>query len=345
LKRKNPSSIGEVPERTSLEEIRQSVPAKYLPLFDDRVFESWILSKLNSRKTGISISSFQLYVHIIHDLTEYCGLTPGEIAKKSSSSEDRLEWKLKMERWFNLMVGQVAPQNASEKSVPRHEWNSAKKWLIIANEFLILNNVNLNVNMPATADPEEAFVPSKELLRKGLEICDEPNLRSYILIAKDCAISEIDLLQHNVEESYYDARLKREYESVSAQYRSGKIPIAVVGRRQKTGVPYVGFLGEEAVSYLEGGFPKGRLIGFESKRTIQHRFKILARRLEEPLFVPKSLRAFTSTAVRSGDMNETKAKILSGHKIRDIEKFYVNFRIDVLAEAFQKVYGFLRILS
>ena len=110
-------------------------------------------------------------------------------------------------------------------------------------------------------------------------------------------------------------------------------------------MPYVGFLGEEAVSSLEGGFPNGRLIDFESKRTIQHRFKILARRLEEPLFVPKSLRAFTSTAVRSGDMNETKAKILSGHKIRDIEKFYVNFRIDVLAEAFQKVYGYLRILS
>ena len=255
---------------------------------------------------------------------------------------------MKLERWFNLMVGQVEPKNDSEEEVNRQIWNSAKKWLTIANEFFVLNNIELNLNMPATAEDEPPFVPTKELLRCALEICeDDPVLTSYILVAKECAMSEIDLLEHNVNRDYHDARLKRKYDSVSSQYRKGKIPIAVVGRRIKSLVPYMGFLGEEAYNSLNSvdfPFSGSRLIGFESIDNIQKKFRTLAEKLEQPLFVPKSLRAFTATNIRDFRMNTEIAKIIIGHKIRDIEKFYVSFDIDVLSEAYQRVYPSSRVL-
>jgi hypothetical protein len=205
------------------------------------------------------------------------------------------------------------------------------------------------LNKPATADLKPAFVPSKDQLSQALEICDDEGdlvLRSYILVVKDCAMSQIDLIKHNVNEDYYDERLKTRYHSVISQHRKGKVPIAIVGRRIKTEIPYVGFLGQEAYDSLKPlkfAFKGSRLIGFESNGNIQKKFRKLQKYLDQPLLKAKSLRAYAATAIRSGDINEIKAKIITGHKIRDID--YVNFDIDVLSQAYQRVYPKLRVLT
>jgi hypothetical protein len=126
-------------QRLTIEDVR--VSSKFDKLFEDPIFESWILTKLSKRKYGLALSSFKLYVTMIYDFVQFVALTPREIVENAYPMDKRLEWKLKLEPWFNLMVGQVEPKNDLE--VPRHDWNSAKKGLAIANEFFKLNNIDL----------------------------------------------------------------------------------------------------------------------------------------------------------------------------------------------------------
>jgi hypothetical protein len=51
-------SIAASEKRLTIKEIKQALSPKYEELFQDPVFESWLLAKENKHKYGLSLSSF-----------------------------------------------------------------------------------------------------------------------------------------------------------------------------------------------------------------------------------------------------------------------------------------------
>lgn len=347
-------------EKLTLQEIRKQVSPKYSCYFEDLIFEQWIASKLADRDGWMSPSSFEKYVQIIGDFCTYWGGKPRDIVqswrnipyeKREQQRED--VWRPKFERWFLLMKGEVTARDRNETSVRPISHNVAVRSYVIANEFLELNNIFLHAkkfrSLPRRDEKGEIlqpYVPSAEVIRRAVQTAEswgDSALKEYILIGKDCGLSIGDLLSYDPGTGYYDPVQKMKYLTVREQYINGKCPIYILGKRKKTGVPYVGFLGEESIERLM--LRNNRIVGFDSKRTVQDRFEKLAKELNEPRFVPKALRAFTASATRPKEMNEQVAKILSGHRVSDIEKFYVWFHPDELAKTYRSIYDRLRIFS
>lgn len=340
----------------SIEEIQEAVP-KYKEYFDDEVFVRYLKKKVRDRQGKMRVSSFKLYVHILDDFFTYMKMSPSEMVgswKNARDSDSPREfnqlvdaWEEKITDWFDSMLR----QDGEPEEEGKHDWNGCVKWWIIANEFLVDNKIRLNLEFDyRTKQAESTYAPTVEEVRKAYDIAKsegDVDLAQYILVAKDCGISEGDLINYDITQRWNDPKHNIEYPSVKEQYKKGLAPIFLIGTREKTGIQFCGFLGEEALANII--FYGKHLTAFGSIRPIQRRFEHLSAKMGQPLFLARKLRQFVYTRITAGSgkfMNATMAEILAGRRVQTVgAKYYVDIDPIEMSKAYASVYDNLRIFN
>lgn len=336
----------------SVDEIKHRLPVKYVHLFEDEYFVRWLDKKIE-KNPDMTISTFEKYVPFVHEFfVEYVGSSPSEVVKYVKSSDEAIEQaNEKLGHWFNLMTKRSVAKTKKELSVQPVSWNVARKKVSTIAEFFARLKVKLDYDVPVGRAPDErTFAPSSAFIKSALDLVKDKELRSYILISKECGMSPIDLFNTDIDEKFYDEVQQKTYPSVREQYAQGVVPILIQGKsRIKSGVRYIGLLGEEAINSLE--FYDNRMVNSKSLsskswlRRIERQFKGIASALGQPRFTPKSLRAFLASRLRAANLNEQLAKVITGHAIADIERFYLDFDENELRDAYRLIYPRLRVLS
>ena len=250
------------------------------------------------------------------EFLDFVGMSATEVkvgAKQAKHEDDLDLWRKKLSRFNAKYVNEL---HQKERYV--------RDKLVVINSFFDSFGVDLSYSYPDVSEiddkgnliREKVFKPSLDTLRLFYLSTPEIQLRTFLMIAKDSGLSEVDIINYDIDFQYKDEDNNVTYDSVRRQIMNKVVPAFIVVPRQKTDEITKTFLGEESSALLYDLFTSKlsewyasshSFFPWDTTRNLRRRFREVALRIGVPKLVPKSLRAFFSSGIRSGEFPINRA--------------------------------------
>jgi len=196
----------------------------------------------------------------------------------------------------------------------------------------------VEVSVPSGRPEREYKVPTREELAAAVKATRNPRLRAFVVVAKDCGMGLQDLLRLGPRDG------SPTFGSIRRQIDEGRVPVHVRMTREKTGVAYDTFLGDDAVRALRDwvGLSGDRFFAV-TRQAIQIGMARLGRRLGWKQFSPHCLRKFFRTQLSLAGVNEAVVEYMMGHSLGRIRGAYLVPPAQELARIYAEHYDALRL--
>lgn len=321
--------------------LKAELNSKYNYLYNDEAVRAWLKQKLYE-KEDISMESMRKYVRVIYDFTHYVQKSASTLVsevkediRQATLNSTKPELGSKMLR--NFYVNLTSKQKL--------DYDYAISQIVTARELMLKNGAEFSFSYPGRTKDAKAktvFRLETETLKgivAGLPDSDE--LKLYVMVAKDCGLSPVDLLSLQTERDFDDGQYH--YASIKDQVLAGKEFIMLGMKRQKTNQQFISFLGPESRKFLN--LQRDRVFTWTATNTIRDRFHLLKERTGQSLLSPKSLRSWFDRQLAAMKVEKDIREVFMGHAIKDIAKFYERFTPSELEEFYVSAYSRLRVLS
>jgi len=296
-----------------------------------------------SAKKGRSVSeatrrTYFIYIRRFCDF--YGGRTPDELIeeRKSDSKSDDIFINRRHEEKLKEFADYFREEGYSSNTIATAA--GAVKSLYASNYHPMVQ-----VNIPSGQTIREPKIPTKEELAQVIDMAHMPWHGAFMMLNKECGISLGDMLALR----FIDG--SPIYGSIKDQLKKGQVPIHLKIIREKTGVKYDTFLGEDSFELLNNAkffpdisskSPNKRLFAY-STSTIQDAMRKLGSKLEWTKFSPGSLRKWFRTQLTLHDCNDALIEYMMGHLLGRVRGAYLVPPAQKLIEIYEKHYDALRL--
>ncbi len=303
-----------------------------------------MLTSISARKgRDVPQSTRETYFIYIRRFCDFCGKSPDELIEERTSDWDSKDIfiKRKHEEKLKEFVNYLRKEGYSSNTIATA--TGAIKSLYRSNYHPMIE-----VNIPKGRSNREYKIPTKEELRRVIDLAHIPWHRAFMMITKDCGISLQDMLALKLTDG------SPIYGSISDQVKEGQVPIHINITREKTRFKYSTFLGADSfemlnnrkifpdlasksLSYDKRLFPYGRTTIQDSMITLKNQMRWRGS------FTPYSLRKWFRTQLTLDDMNEALIETMMGHSLGKVKEAYLVPPPQKLMEIYEKHYRALKL--
>ena len=298
-----------------------------------------MLAEIRLKKgRATSESTRETYFIYIQRFCEFCDMTPDELIAeraKDTRSED-IFVRRRHEEKLKEFIDYFREEGYSSNTIATAA--GAVKSLYASNYHPMIQ-----VNIPSGQTIREPKIPTKEELAQVIDMAHMPWHGAFMMLNKECGISLGDMLALR----FIDG--SPIYGSIADQLKKGQVPIHLKIIREKTGVKYDTFLGEDSFELLNNDmvFPdldsyNKRLFPY-STSTIQDAMRKLGSKLGWTKFSPGSLRKWFNTQLTLDDMNDALIEHMMGHSLGKVRGAYLVPPAQKLIEIYEKHYPALKL--
>ncbi len=320
--------------------VRKQIPAEYHDILNQDVVEKWIRRGYKMKSEGIEPATAVINARYLFEFSEFVKKAPDKIIELATKAPD--DWSDKLEDWEILLQKKYTNRD------------TIRRKLIIAKSFLESHHVELDYDLPAGEKHDRPWVPAKILLRKAFTLFRERRMREWLLLQSQTGLSEIDLILLDVDDSNKDENRGPVYDSIRDQMRKGMCPVHVVLKRKKTRVTTETFIGEEALSLIDGKFEGSHLFKWkvdvekakDPAKQVQRSFAALRKNHGLPdKFSPHKLRRYFKTSLRFSGVDREMVFFMMGHKQAGMDEFYLGALTEKLKALYVRAYPDLRLFD
>ncbi|MDE2439071.1 MAG: hypothetical protein KGN01_06830 [Patescibacteria group bacterium] len=337
-------------EALSIEQIRQVTPESYRYLFGQQAFKKWIDEKTMISSPDIRLSSMALYIPRIGQFLDFAKLKSTDDfiqqVQYAVESKDTKEWTETLDNWFKQLV--------FKEGLTR---KYAREKIVTIIDFLSKFKINLDYRLPSIGKAKTKaaqFELTFDILREAvLSTPANDPLRLFMLIMKDSGLSEMDVLNLDLNYRHHDPVNDRTYPSLADQMQNpSSFYLTIAKNRYKTGVPTLTFLGPESsytlITRRKYFLNENRLFPWTTVRGVEKRFKTIKDVLGKPHLYLKSIRSLFDTTIESpgenGIIKTEIAEIMMGHEISDqVRRAYLRYGPKPLEDVYVSKYNDLRL--